>query len=177
MPKYLVQVNYTLEGVRGVLKDGGSSRRAVVERVIAGVGGTMESFYFCFGKYDVVVIADLPDNAAIAAISLTVGASGAAEVQTTALLTPEEIDDATKRTVAYTAPGAARARAARATAAGSTRSTSATRGRAASASSGRAASASSGKAAGSSSGKAAGSSSGKGASGGRTSRGGRAKSG
>lgn len=108
MPKYLVQVNYTLEGVRGLVKDGGSSRRAVVERVIAGLGGTMESFYFCFGTYDVVVIAELPDNASVAAISLTVGASGAAEVQTTALLSAEEIDDATKRTVAYTPPGATR---------------------------------------------------------------------
>jgi uncharacterized protein with GYD domain len=166
MPKYLVQVNYTLEGVRGVVKDGGTSRAETVGRMISGMGGTMEAFYFCFGKYDVAVIADLPDNTSLAAISLAVGASGAAEVQTTALMTPAEIDDATKRAVAYTPPGAARGRATRASAAGSSGG--------ARASSGRAAASSSGKAAGSSGGKAAGSSASR-SGGGRGSRGGRAK--
>ena len=161
MPKYLVQVNYTLEGVRGVVKDGGTSRADTVGRMISNMGGTMEAFYFCFGKYDVAVIADLPDNTTLAAISLAVGASGAAEVQSTALLTPAEIDDATKRAVGYTPPGAARAGTTRAGAAGSSRSAGASSGRAATSSRGKAAGSSGGKAAGSSSGKAAGSSSGK----------------
>jgi uncharacterized protein with GYD domain len=128
MPKYLVQVNYTLEGVRGVAKDGGTARADVVGRMIANMGGTMEAFYFCFGKYDVAVIADLPDNTALAAVSLAVGASGAAEVQTTTLLTPAEIDDATKRSVGYTPPGAGRRRASTtgaASASGGARATSA----------------------------------------------------
>ena len=109
MPKYLLQVNYTVEGAKGVLKDGGTARREVVEKLVKGLGGKVESFYFCFGKYDVVLIVDMPDNVAIAAASMTVGASGAAEVQTTTLLTAEEVDQAGKRTVNYTAPGAARA--------------------------------------------------------------------
>lgn len=109
MPKYLLQVNYTVEGAKGVLKDGGTARREVVEKLVKGLGGKVESFYFCFGKYDVVVIVDAPDNIAIAAASMTVGASGAAEVQTTTLLTAEEVDQIGKRTVNYTPPGAARA--------------------------------------------------------------------
>ena len=55
---------------------------------------------------DVFAIADLPDNAAAAALALHVSASGGATVRTTVLLTPEEIDAATKKTVQYTAPGA-----------------------------------------------------------------------
>lgn len=109
MPKYLVQVNYTVEGAKGVLKEGGTGRREAVEKLIKSIGGKIESFYFCFGKYDVVLIVDAPDNVAIAAASMTVGASGAAEVQTTTLLTAEEVDQIRKRTVTYSPPGAARA--------------------------------------------------------------------
>jgi uncharacterized protein with GYD domain len=105
MPKYLLQVNYTLDGVKGVLSKGGSARRAAAEAAAASVGGTVESFYFAFGSTDVFVIADLPDNSAAAALALTVSGAGGATVDTTVLLTPEEIDSATKASVQYTAPG------------------------------------------------------------------------
>ena len=59
-----------------------------------------------FGGDDFLAIADLPDNASAAAISLAVSASGAIRSQTTVLLTPEEIDAAAKKTVDYRAPGA-----------------------------------------------------------------------
>ena len=121
MPKYLLNVNYTLEGARGLLKDGGTVRRKVVDDLVEGLGGTVESFYFCFGKYDVIVIVDLPDNEAVTAASLTVGAAGAAEVQTTTLLSPADVDQAVKRRVEYTAPGALRRRLAPAKAAPATR--------------------------------------------------------
>ena len=101
-----VQVSYTTEGVGSVLKEGGSGRKAMVEDLVAGVGGTLEVFYFSFGEDDAIVIADLPDNITAAAISMRVGAAGAAEVATTPLLTPDEVDQATKLTVAYRAPGA-----------------------------------------------------------------------
>jgi uncharacterized protein with GYD domain len=105
MPKYLLQVNYTLDGVKGVLSKGGSARRAAAEAAAASVGGTLESLYFAFGDTDVFAIADLPDNSAAAALALTVSGSGGATVETTVLLTPEEIDAATKASVTYTAPG------------------------------------------------------------------------
>jgi uncharacterized protein with GYD domain len=105
MPKYLVQASYVGEGLKGLLKEGGSSRRATVENVIKGMGGTLESFYFAFGEDDVLGIADLPDNEAAAAFSLAVNASGAIKARTTVLMTPEEVDDAAKRTVNYRPPG------------------------------------------------------------------------
>jgi uncharacterized protein with GYD domain len=105
MPKYLVQASYVGEGLKGLLKEGGSSRRATVENVIKGMGGTLESFYFAFGEDDVLGIADLPDNEAAAAFSLAVNASGAIKARTTVLMTPEEVDEAAKRTVNYRPPG------------------------------------------------------------------------
>ena len=73
MPKYLFQASYTAEGVRGILKEGGSSRRDHIAELARGLGGTLESFYFAFGGTDAFVIAELPDNATAAAVSLAVG--------------------------------------------------------------------------------------------------------
>jgi uncharacterized protein with GYD domain len=105
MPKYLVQASYTQEGIKGVLKSGGSARRAVVQQMIEKLDGRLEAFYYAFGEDDVYVIFDAPDNASVAAVSMTVNASGAARTKTTILLTPEEVDRATKKTIAYSPPG------------------------------------------------------------------------
>lgn len=106
MPKYLWQVGYTAEGARGLLKEGGSGRRDMVEKMIADHGGTLDAMWFAFGEDDVYVIADLPDNTTAAAVALTVSGSGAARVKTTVLLSPDEIDRAAHTTVSYRAPGA-----------------------------------------------------------------------
>ena len=105
MPKYLLQVSYTAEGAKGVLKDGGSKRRAAAKAVVESVGGKLESMYFAFGKTDVFVIVDAPDAASIASAALTLGASGSVTCTTTALLTAEEIDQAVKKSASYTPPG------------------------------------------------------------------------
>ena len=105
MPKYLVQANYVGEGVKGLLKEGGTSRRAAAEKLIKSLGGTMEAFYYAFGETDAYIIADLPDNASMAAIALTVSASGAVTVKTTVLMTAEEVDEAAKKTPSYRPPG------------------------------------------------------------------------
>ncbi len=105
MPKYLIQASYSAEGVKGLLKDGGSKRRAAAEAAIKGLGGTLEAFYFAFGDTDVFALADAPDNITAAAVSLAVSASGAVHTKITALLTPEEVDQATKKSVSYRPPG------------------------------------------------------------------------
>jgi uncharacterized protein with GYD domain len=105
VPKYLVQASYVGEGVKGLLKEGGSSRRAAVEKLFGSVGGKVEAFYYAFGDTDLFVIADVPDNVSAAALSLTVNAAGAATTKITVLLTAEEIDAAAKKTVSYRAPG------------------------------------------------------------------------
>jgi uncharacterized protein with GYD domain len=105
MPKYLVQGSYVGEGLTGLLKEGGSSRRAAVDAVIKGMGGTMESFYYAFGDDDVLGVAEFPDNATAAAFSLAVNATETLQVKTTVLMTPEEIDEAAKATVNFRPPG------------------------------------------------------------------------
>jgi uncharacterized protein with GYD domain len=106
MSKYLILASYTQEGAEGVRAKGGTSRRDAVAAAIAGVGGQLESFYFGFGDHDAYVTADLPDNEAAAAVAMTVNASGGATVSTVVLLTPEQVDEAAKRSVDYRPPGA-----------------------------------------------------------------------
>ena len=106
MPKYLVSVSYSAEGAKGLRQDGGTKRRQVATHAVESVGGTVEAFYFCFGDQDAVIIADLPDAASAAAVSLAVSSTGAARLTTTPLITPEEMDHAAGKKTAYRAPGA-----------------------------------------------------------------------
>jgi uncharacterized protein with GYD domain len=105
MPKYLLEVNYTLDGVRGLLAQGGTAREAAARAAAESAGGTVESFLFAFGGTDVYVLAEFPDNVGAAALALTVSAGGGATVKTTVLLTPAEVDGAAGKQVAYSPPG------------------------------------------------------------------------
>jgi uncharacterized protein with GYD domain len=105
MAKYLLEATYTAEGMKGVLKDKASGRKAAVGKALAGVGGKIESFYFAFGERDVIVVADLPDNVSAASVAFAVCASGLVRTKTTPLLTVEETDQALQKGVAYSAPG------------------------------------------------------------------------
>jgi uncharacterized protein with GYD domain len=105
MPKYLVQASYTADGLKGVLEKGGSSRREAVKPMVEALGGSLEAFYFAFGDSDAYVVLDMPDNVSVAAVAMTVNASGAVSAKTTVLLTPEEVDQATQKSVDYAPPG------------------------------------------------------------------------
>ena len=105
MPKYLLEASYTLDGIKGIAAKGGTARKSAVQAAVKSVGGKLDAFYFAFGKYDAVLIVDVPDNTAAAALALAVGASGAVNLRTTALLTPDELDAASGKDVKYRPPG------------------------------------------------------------------------
>jgi uncharacterized protein with GYD domain len=108
MPKYLIEGAYSQEGLKGLVKDGGSGRRAAVEAATKALGGRIESMYYGFGTSDVYVIVEAPDNVSVAAFALAVGATGAlAHYKTTVLLTTDEVDQAAKKAAgaSYRPPG------------------------------------------------------------------------
>ncbi|MBA3778456.1 MAG: GYD domain-containing protein [Chloroflexi bacterium] len=105
MPRYLFRARYTQEGIKGVIKEGGTARLEAVDKLLQSVGGRAEAQYWAFGEDDYLVIAELPDNVAAASVAGAVGASGAASVSTTVLLTADEIDQVGRRTIEYRPPG------------------------------------------------------------------------
>jgi uncharacterized protein with GYD domain len=101
----MIEASYTVDGVKGLFKEGGSGRRSAVENAVKGLGGTVESFHFVFGEDDAIVIVDMPDNISVAALSLRVSASGGATSSVRVLITTDEMDAAVKKNVDYRAPG------------------------------------------------------------------------
>jgi uncharacterized protein with GYD domain len=104
--KFLIKGHYNVDGAKGLMKEGGSGRKAAVTKLVESQGGKLETFYFAYGDVDVYAICDMPDASSGLALSLAVNASGAVRITTQPLITVEEIDAASKKTVAYRAPGA-----------------------------------------------------------------------
>jgi uncharacterized protein with GYD domain len=106
MPKYLWKGNYSPQGVKGLLKEGGTAREKAVRELLEGIGGKLDAYYYALGDHDAYCIIDVPDNATATAVSLAIAAAGITKVQTIALLTSAEVDQAVKKPVRYRPPGA-----------------------------------------------------------------------
>ena len=105
MTKYLFQGNYVGPGIKGLMQEGGSKRRAAVVKALESVGGSLESFYYAFGETDVLGVFDIPEQSNAVALSLMINSSGAVNIHLTPLMTPEDIDAAVGKTPSYRAPG------------------------------------------------------------------------
>lgn len=105
MPKYMIQGSYTGQGLPGLLKEGGSSRREATRQAIEQLGGTLEAFYYSFGADDFVLILNLPSDIDMTALALDAQGTGTVKSRVTVLLTPEQVDEASKKTVKFRAPG------------------------------------------------------------------------
>jgi uncharacterized protein with GYD domain len=105
MPTYLFKVRYSPDGAAGLVNKGGSARVAAAKETIESVGGTVKDMYFAFGDVDAFVIAEMPDDAAAAAVALRTSSTGMISVETVVLIPPDEIDHASHLDVAYTPPG------------------------------------------------------------------------
>ena len=106
MARYLFQGTYSKEGAEGLLREGGTKRRAAVEALVKSLGGRLEAFYYGLGETDLFMLVELPDNVAAANASLIVVASGAGSWRTTVLLSAEDMDRVAKTGGSYRAPGA-----------------------------------------------------------------------
>jgi uncharacterized protein with GYD domain len=106
MAKFLVKASYTSEGVRGLAKEGGSARVEAVTKLTKKLGGKVEAFYFAYGECDAYLIVDVPDDETALALSVAVNATGAVKLQLVPLISAKKMDEATKKSVPYRAPGA-----------------------------------------------------------------------
>jgi uncharacterized protein with GYD domain len=105
MPKFLVEASYTAEGLKGLQKDKAAGRTAAVKNALKALDGQLEALYWCLGERDAILIVDLPDTAAAAALATAASASGLVRTKTTRLLSAAELDAALQKSVDYRAPG------------------------------------------------------------------------
>ena len=104
--QYALQIAYTPLGWAALLKDP-RDRLEAVRPVLHRLGGSIVRGWFAFGKYDMLLICEMPDNVSAAALSMAISAGGAVKaVKTTALMTFEDGIEALKRAKAaeYTPP-------------------------------------------------------------------------
>ncbi|MET1065761.1 MAG: GYD domain-containing protein [Arthrobacter sp.] len=105
MTKYLFEANYVGDGIKGLMREGGTKRRDALAEALKSVGGSLECFYYAFGETDVLGVFEVPQAADAAALSLMINSTGSVNVRLKPLLAPAEIDDAAKKTPSYRAPG------------------------------------------------------------------------
>lgn len=106
MPTFLWQASYTQDGIKGLMKDGGTKRHAAIKEMTEKAGGKLLAMYFAYGESDVIGIAEFPDKATALALSMAVNASGVVRFRSTELISPAEVDAAAKKSIAYRPPGA-----------------------------------------------------------------------
>ncbi|MET4093867.1 GYD domain-containing protein [Arthrobacter sp. UYCu712] len=105
MTKYLFEANYVGDGIKGLMREGGTKRREALVEALNSVGGTLESFYYAFGDTDVLGVFEIPDQSDAAALSLMINSTGSVNVHLKPLMTPEDLDKAARKTLSYRAPG------------------------------------------------------------------------
>ena len=88
MPHYMLQFAYTPESWAAQVKNPEARIETVGEKVCKAAGGKLVGAWYCFGEYDAVLIAELPDNESASALSLATTAGGALKsAKTTVLMT------------------------------------------------------------------------------------------
>lgn len=97
MAFYLTQWKYPQAAIKAMV-DNPQDREVVVRKLMEGLGGTLHQFYFSFGRYDGLTIAEFPDDESMAAALMTVAAvGGAVALETSKLLTSKEAQNAMRR--------------------------------------------------------------------------------
>ena len=105
MAKFLIEANYTADGIKGLQVEGATARVRLAHMIAESLGGKCDGFYWCFGDRDVVALFDLPDAVSITALAMAVSASGSVRAKTTPLLAASDMDEALKKSVAFKSPG------------------------------------------------------------------------
>jgi len=106
MARYLIQASYTAEA-RAAFVANPQDRQASVLAVAEKLDIRVESFDFSLGDYDVVIIAEAPDDVTAVAVALAASAPGhLSAYKTTKLLSNDEMMAAMRKAsgVSFSAP-------------------------------------------------------------------------
>lgn len=98
MPIYMYQASYTAESLAAQMRNPENRVEKIGMQACETAGGKLIGGWLCFGDYDLVLIAELPDNTSMAALALAVGAGGAIKsAKTTVLMSGKDGVDALQK--------------------------------------------------------------------------------
>lgn len=88
MPTYVSLLRWTNKGVERIKES--PSRLDAARQVFQKAGGTLREFYMVMGRYDMLIVADAPDDATMARALLTIASNGAVQSETLRAFTEDE---------------------------------------------------------------------------------------
>jgi uncharacterized protein with GYD domain len=88
MATYIILINWTQKGIENV-KDS-PSRLDTAKKAFQAAGSKIKEFYLVTGRYDMVLVAEAPDNETVAKLALAIGSAGAIRTETLQAFTEEE---------------------------------------------------------------------------------------
>ena len=104
MAKFMYKASYSKEGLQGTVDEGFAKREAYLRELMSSMGISLEAVYWSLGDEDIVVILDGPiENVVGGSIAATL--SGVGKINTTALLTGAQMDEAVAKMPNYRSPG------------------------------------------------------------------------
>lgn len=89
MPTYIVLGSYTDQGIRQIKNT--TKRTEAVKEMARKSGATVKDTFWTLGAYDFVSIVEAPDDQAMMAFGMSVGALGNARTQTLRAFSPADI--------------------------------------------------------------------------------------
>jgi len=97
------QAAYASESWAAQLKHPANRVETVGRQACESAGGKLVGAWYCFGDYDIAIVADMPDNESMAAVSLAIAAGGACKAaKTTVLMSGDQAVAAMKKASAVT---------------------------------------------------------------------------
>ncbi len=88
MPTYIMLLNWTDEGVRNVKNS--PTRLDAFKQALQQAGGELKGFYMVTGQYDMIAIAEAPDDETLIKVGLASQAKGSIRATTLRAFTEDE---------------------------------------------------------------------------------------
>jgi uncharacterized protein with GYD domain len=88
MSTYIMLIRWTQQGIANV-KDS-PTRLDAAKKGFQAMGAELKQFYLVTGQYDMVAIAEIPDDETAAKLALSIGAGGAIRTETLRAFTEDE---------------------------------------------------------------------------------------
>jgi uncharacterized protein with GYD domain len=88
MSTYIILIGWTQKGVESIKES--PNRLDAAKKAFQAAGAKLKEFYLVMGQYDMVVVAEAPDDETVAKLALTIGSGGAIRTQTLRAFTEDE---------------------------------------------------------------------------------------